>query len=678
MGIAFDDSAADGLISAADSAERVLRSEGGFLGGAVDRAMEDFSGGYARLFTEACTARTEDRGGLAGVLAALADNIRDAKLKAHEEKTRQKELAAWQHRADVREQELWAGDLVHKSVALASMVIDPMPPDTPVPAPTIAAAFSANDRGRFAGGSGDGGTSSADPGKLRAFASQSRASDNTLNAAFSSVRNAWSGFTASCSWVNIEAATFVSGFEKLLSENAADAAWVEQIATAFENAGGGSLGDAVLNGIFIGYASPGQVSLNDIAALNAAQLKTWLGNTINAARLQKLLSQPGLDPGVTAKWWAGLGQTLDSDTGKVTVGEKQHLLIDALPEIIGNLNGVTATARDVANRKRLIAEQERINAELARTPEFLHTGTGEPMPNPNWADLQTQQQALTGITEAIRNAGGTGSAFLLGFGLTHGSPKAQVSAGNPDTAQNVTYAVSGMLITPQSGLNDWATNANNLKRQQQLLSRGESFAVVAWINYDPPTVATVNSGDAARAGADRFVADLRGFNAVREDLGNRTPETLNVLGHSYGTTVTSNALAAAQLRVASFTMLGSAGIEKEIQNTGELHVPAGQVYASEAKADDLASWGRFQRQDPRMESFDAKVFSSEDANIDGTYYQGTTEHNSLVHRKNGDGYGYLDKNTTALYEAALTTTGHGDRILPGERPVSPRAGVAGH
>ncbi|MDP9904704.1 hypothetical protein [Arthrobacter bambusae] len=78
-----------------------------------------------------------------------------------------------------------------------------------------------------------------------------------------------------------------------------------------------------------------------------------------------------------------------------------------------------------------------------------------------------------------------------------------------------------------------------------------------------------------------------------------------------------------------------------------------------------------------MESFEAKVFSSEAATIDGTDYQGTTEHNSRVHRKDGDGYGYLDKDTTALYEAALTTTGHGDRILPGDRPKAVTE-VAGH
>ena len=199
MGIAFDVGAADALMSAADSAEQVLRAEGGFLGGAVDHAMQDFEGGYARLFTEACGIRSDDRGRLAGVLAALADDVRDAKVKAEQEKSRQKEMGAWRQRDDVRKQEVLSGDLVHKSVALATMIVDPMPEGTPVAAPTISAAFSPRDRDRFAGGSG-GETTSADPGKLRAFASQSNVSTNTLSAELTSVRIAWSGFTASCSW----------------------------------------------------------------------------------------------------------------------------------------------------------------------------------------------------------------------------------------------------------------------------------------------------------------------------------------------------------------------------------------------------------------------------------------------------------------------------------------------
>ena len=40
--IAFDDGAADALISAADSADHALRSEGWSLAGAMECAMEDF------------------------------------------------------------------------------------------------------------------------------------------------------------------------------------------------------------------------------------------------------------------------------------------------------------------------------------------------------------------------------------------------------------------------------------------------------------------------------------------------------------------------------------------------------------------------------------------------------------------------------------------------------------
>ncbi|TVU57285.1 hypothetical protein FQP90_23060, partial [Paenarthrobacter nitroguajacolicus] len=182
--------------------------------------MEDFKGGYATLFANALAVRANDRGRLAGVLAALAEEVRQAKLKAREEKSRLKDLNPWQQRADIREQHFQS---------FVSPLSDPMPMDWPVAAPTISAVFSPSDRVRFAGGSG-GATSSADPGKLREFVSQSRAFTNILDAELGRIRNAWSGFTSACSWVNSGSVTFVSGFEELLTENAADATWLEQIA----------------------------------------------------------------------------------------------------------------------------------------------------------------------------------------------------------------------------------------------------------------------------------------------------------------------------------------------------------------------------------------------------------------------------------------------------------------
>lgn len=90
MGIAFDDGAADALISAADAAEQVLRAEGSFLYGAVEQAVQDFKGGYARLFEDACGIRSDDRGKLAGVLAVLAEDVGEAKHRAQQEEARQK------------------------------------------------------------------------------------------------------------------------------------------------------------------------------------------------------------------------------------------------------------------------------------------------------------------------------------------------------------------------------------------------------------------------------------------------------------------------------------------------------------------------------------------------------------------------------------------------------------
>ena len=78
MGIAFDDGAADALITAAYSADEVLRGEGGFLNGAVEQAVQDFNGGYGRLFKDACAIRSDERGKLSGVLAALAEDVGEA------------------------------------------------------------------------------------------------------------------------------------------------------------------------------------------------------------------------------------------------------------------------------------------------------------------------------------------------------------------------------------------------------------------------------------------------------------------------------------------------------------------------------------------------------------------------------------------------------------------------
>lgn len=674
MGIVFDVGAADALMSAADSAEQVLRAEGGFLGGAVDHAMQDFEGGYALLFIEACGVRSDDRGRLAGVLAALADDVRDAKVKAEQEKSRQKEMGAWRQRDDVRKQELLSGDLVHRSVALATMIVDPMPEGTPVAAPTISAAFSPRDRERFAGGSG-GGTTSADPRKLRGFASLSRTSANTLNAECTRVRTAWSGFTAACSWVNIETASFVTGFEQLLEVTAADADWIEQIATAFETAGSGAVPDSVLNGLFIQFAPPGQVSLNVLGTMSAAQLKTWLGKGGNTARLQELLSQPGLDPVVTATWWSSLGQTVNTDTRKVTVSEIQHLLIDALPGVIGNLNGVTATARDIANRKKLEMLHDHWKTYRHDHDGEVDEASQEGMVNKIWETLYN-----TDGTKKVADADDESSDFQLvsfiPFGLNQGSDTgygASISVGDLDAATNATYQVPGLNTIIGHDMTSKTEQAKDQRLDQRELAvpngiDPDRVAVVAWIGVEPARELGVFSNDQAKVVGAALSKDLTGFNAVHQNLGDAAMTT--TVGHSMGSLGAMEA-AKAGLPVDNLVLVGDIGAPDNVTSVTDFHLnPGGTVYRGSYNVDYTAGighgvgWYRKYTTDPE---FGAVTFGTDGATApDGTIEYPTNTHGGQTEGENGI-YGYFDRGTESSKNQAKVSLGLDDQLTNAKR-----------
>lgn len=584
MGIAFDDGAADALIRAANSADEVLRAEGGFLHGAVEQAVQDFNGGYGRLFKDACGIRSDDRGKLAGVLAVLAEDVGEAKHRAQQEKARQKNIDAWQQRDNIRKQHLLSGNIAEASATVATMILDPMPESTPVPAPAVSAVFSPRDRPRFSGGTGTG-TTSADPGKLRDFASVSRTATNTLNSHFVAVRNAWSSFTASCSWVNIETESFVAGFERLLAANAADTDWVEQVATAFETAGSGAIADRMLNGLFIQYAAPNQVGLNDLGTMSAAQLKVWLGNG-GTARLRELLTQPGLDPVATATWWSGLGHTVEPATGKVTVGEEQHLLIGALPDVIGNLNGVTATTRDLANRKELLQMHDYWKKYREEHGGEVDEGSQEGMVNKVWESLYDSQG-----NEKVVDTDDTSSIFQLvsfvPFGRGQGSETgfgASISVGDLDAAKHVTYQLPGLDTTINKDMASKALQAADQRLDQRTLaSRNgidpDRIAVVAWIDVEPAQGLGVFSNDQAKVVGPALRNDVTGFNAVHQNLDNTAMTT--AVGHSMGSLGVMEA-AKTELPVSNLVLVGDVGAPDNVTSVNDLHLNPGGTVTGEA------------------------------------------------------------------------------------------------
>ena len=180
----------------------------------------------------------------------------------------------------------------------------------------------------------------------------------------------------------------------------------------------------------------------------------------------------------------------------------------------------------------------------------------------------------------------------------------------------------------------------------------------------------------ARTGADHLVHDLAGLNATR----NGHAFHLNVVGHSYGTTTASFALAKAELDVHAFVSVASAGIDRAIDRSGDIH--AEHVFAEQAQnvipgleagnGDEWAWVGRVGggRGDPMDPQFGAHRFSA--AGVAGdTELQGVTAHDQLVHSDSDpeSGYGYFDANTESLKNVALATTQHGDRVSPYVEPL---------
>ncbi|WP_205881367.1 hypothetical protein [Leucobacter viscericola] len=236
MVIEFDDAAADGIAQAARNAATELRAQSATRRSAAENVAKDFSGHYANLLKTACLIESEDRINLAGILESLVTQVEAAKTRATEEKQRAADLSAWQDREDARDRKRAMDALSPGAPNPVAEPYDPKPSDTPLSPPSVSAAFSARERNRAA--SILGGSSSANPNRLRSFVTSSNGLNTSLENQLTSVKSAWTRFTSSCGWVNFGSATFLAGFEKLLAENRADALLVEKVAAAFELAGG--------------------------------------------------------------------------------------------------------------------------------------------------------------------------------------------------------------------------------------------------------------------------------------------------------------------------------------------------------------------------------------------------------------------------------------------------------
>ncbi|RII99137.1 hypothetical protein DZF97_16205, partial [Clavibacter nebraskensis] len=239
-------------------------------------------------------------------------------------------------------------------------------------------------------------------------------------------------------------------------------------------------------------------------------------------------------------------------------------------------------------------------------------------------------RAIRDALKPAARAGGHAEPRRWLVSLSHRDPPlAAITVGDLDTARQVTFTVPGMG-TYTDDMQLWTETAQNVFDAQAAVGAPAAHAVVAWIGYrTPPPGVDATLGDYAERGAPLLASEIQGLQAARHggDLA-----SVNVIAHSYGSTMAADALAARDLGVDSFVMLGSAGVEDGIANARQLH--ARHVYAGEAADDGEAVWGRLSRQDPRAPGFGATVIS-----VDGDPARGllpVTTHAPVLHSRWND------------------------------------------
>jgi hypothetical protein len=377
-------------------------------------------------------------------------------------------------------------------------------------------------------------------------------------------------------------------------------------------------------------ASHPRVSLD---ALASASGQRWLDalaaatpSTLRAADAEPRVAATAMDDppstNLVANWWRAL-----SSASRTT-------LIEDVPVVVGNLDGVPYDVRDLANRTTLTA------------------GLADPTAPPARASMLGQ------VRESLDQAPDEPRKYLVALD-TRGPGRCAIALGDLDTAGDVSVVVPGIFFTVNRQMVDFTATAGAVYREQATLAPvaapadGPGVAVVAWMGYRTPGISDFMSLDLAHVGADRLVRILDGIRSVRNDHEPR----LGVVAHSYGSTTAMIALSSGRTRVDSLTMLGSPG--SAVTSVAELGVPRDEVFVGGAHWDPIAGTGFFGT-DPGRASFGAAaldlVGGSDPADA-GDVFRQPFGHND-----------YLKPGTASLHDVALIAVGRGDLVRSGHGP----------
>ncbi|MDH6135740.1 uncharacterized protein YukE [Kitasatospora sp. MAA4] len=291
------------------------------------------------------------------------------------------------------------------------------------------------------------------------------------------------------------------------------------------------------------------------ARTDAAAARTLLVATLPPA---------SADPVAVNAWWRALPP------------DARQLLVQRCPELVGNLDGVPALARDQANRSTL---QQLLAAYGGRQ-------LGE--------DEQARLAGFQAIQDRLDRDAGQWPPDLL-YGLAdEGQGRAVLSFGDPDTATDVSAYVPGVGTELGSVGGKDGDRALNVWKAAQRVDRSRTTASMVWLGYDPPPgLDRLSPGDPAPADVlspERAVRGARSYDRFMAGLrATRTgpPAHLTAIGHSYGSLTVG--LAGRQpggTGADDLVLIGSPGVEA--RNASQLGLPADRVWVGAAENDPVS------------------------------------------------------------------------------------------
>lgn len=367
-----------------------------------------------------------------------------------------------------------------------------------------------------------------------------------------------------------------------------------------------------------------------------------------------------VDPVTAVEHWDRLTASSAGSPGAWSAGPAR-IAMDAVPEVIGNLNGLPIADKDAACRAalRLMLDGAAVSAPAPVRVVGQRDGASAPESEAGDADTTGPAAAAAGARpvarreltpEAHRQLGHVAAELrraahsrLLSVFLDDGTPRAVLSFGDPDTARLVVVLTHG-IVTNLESMPEWARTARRIRTglaaDPQILR--DDVAVLTWFGYDSGTHLSALGTRHATVGAARLAAQLAG-------IRHRNPGArIALVAYSYSSTMAGELVEGGGGRlIDDLFSIASAGVTAEAADAIEADVYAKvfRFFATESAEDGVAALGRMSQHpvDPR-EIPGAVVYES-DGGDTGIAVVGHASHTPA---DKPDEPGYFDPRTQAF------------------------------